>query len=66
MLWWGPGGASLRRGSRSVVRRVVPAGLAAQVVTGVLIGLAVVAGAVALANGASLSWNPLSGNPFGG
>ncbi|MCU1538257.1 MAG: serine/threonine protein kinase [Humibacillus sp.] len=66
MLWRGPGGASLRRGSRSVVRRIVPAGLGVQVVTGVLVVLGVVAGALALANGASLTWNPLSGNPFGG
>ncbi len=32
MLWWGPGGASLRRGSRSIVRRLVPAGLPMQIV----------------------------------
>ncbi len=66
MLWWGPGGASLRRGSRSVVRRLVPDGLGVQVVTGVLVAIGVVAGALAIANGVSLSWNPLSGNPFGG
>ena len=66
MLWWGPGGASLRRGSRSVVRRLVPAGLGVQIVTGALVALGVVAGAIAIANGASLTWNPFSGNPFGG
>ena len=66
MLWWGPGGASLRRGSRSIVRRVVPAGLPLQVVTGVLATFGVVAGAVAIAKGASVTWIPFSGNPFGG
>ncbi len=34
MLWWGPGGASLRRGSRSIVRRLVPAGLPMRIVAG--------------------------------
>ncbi|HET7801462.1 MAG TPA: serine/threonine-protein kinase [Humibacillus xanthopallidus] len=66
MLWWGPGGASLRRGSRSIVRRLVPAGLSTQIVAGVLATVGVVAGAIAIANGASLTWNPFSGNPFGG
>ena len=66
MLWWGPGGASLRRGSRSIVRRIVPAGLPMQIVAGVLATLGVVVGAVAMAKGASLTWNPFSGNPFGG
>ena len=66
MLWWGPGGASLRRGSRSIMRRLVPAGLSTQIVAGVLAVLGVVAGAVAIANGASLTWNPFSRNPFGG
>jgi serine/threonine protein kinase len=32
MGWWGPGGASLRRGSRSLVRGVVPGKLATQLV----------------------------------
>jgi hypothetical protein len=66
MLWWGPGGASLRRGSRSIVRRLVPAGLSMQIVSGALATVGVVAGAIAIAKGASISWNPFSGNPFGG
>ncbi len=35
--WWGPGGASLRRGSRSMVRGVTPGATAAQVAAGVLL-----------------------------
>jgi serine/threonine protein kinase len=66
MLWWGPGGASLRRGSRSVVRRIMPSGLSVQIVAGVLTVVGVVAGAIAIANGAALTWNPFSGNPFSG
>ena len=40
MLWWGPGGVSLRRGARSIVRTVSPGPLAQQVavVTLLLLG----------------------------
>ena len=65
MLWWGPGGASLRRGSRSMARRLVPVGLASQVVGGLLVVLGLVAALVALRHGASLTWKPFSGSPFG-
>ncbi|WP_330474650.1 serine/threonine-protein kinase [Terrabacter sp. C0L_2] len=65
MLWWGPGGASLRRGSRSIARRVVPAGLASQIVAGLLVVAGIAAALVALQNGQSITWNPFSGNPFG-
>jgi hypothetical protein len=65
MLWWGPGGASLRRGSRSIARSLVPAGVASQVVAGLLVVLGVAAALVALQQGASLTWSPFSGNPFG-
>lgn len=65
MLWMGPGSASLRRGSRSIVRRLVPQGLPSQVVTGLLVGVGLALAAVAMGNGASISWEPLSGNPFG-
>jgi serine/threonine protein kinase len=66
MLWWGPGGASLRRGSRSILRRLVPAGLPLQIAVGVLATVGFVAGAVAIAKGVAVTWNPFSGNPFGG
>ena len=64
VLWWGPGGASLRRGSRSMARRLVPAGLANQAVTALLAVLGLVVALVALQHGASLTWEPFSGNPL--
>ncbi|MDN5797598.1 MAG: serine/threonine protein kinase, partial [Intrasporangium sp.] len=66
MLWWGPGGTSLRRGSRSVVRRVIPPGLPTQVVGFACVATGLILAAVALSRGASLDWQPWSGNPFGG
>ncbi|WP_347354836.1 serine/threonine-protein kinase [Intrasporangium sp.] len=66
MLWWGPGGTSLRRGSRSVVRRVVPRGLPTQVVGFACVAAGLILAAVALSRGVSLDWRPWSGNPFGG
>ena len=45
--WWGPGGASLRRGSRSIVRGLSPGATASQVAAAVL--LVVAAGLVASA-----------------
>ncbi|MFC7595387.1 protein kinase [Terrabacter sp. GCM10028922] len=65
MLWRGPGGASLRRGSRSMARRLVPAGLAAQVVPTVLTAFGLVVALVALQRGASLTWDPFATDPFG-
>ncbi|EWT05590.1 serine/threonine protein kinase [Intrasporangium chromatireducens Q5-1] len=66
MLWWGPGGTSLRRGSRSVIRRVVPSALPAKVVGIVCVVGGFVLVGIALAQGGSLAWTPWSGNPFGG
>lgn len=43
--WWGPGGTSLRRGSRSIMRSLTPPGLGAELVT---TGLGVVALALAV------------------
>jgi serine/threonine protein kinase len=64
MVWWGPGGASLRRGSRSIVRRAVPDGGAAQVVASALVVAGVALSMVALSRGVSGSWQPFGGNPF--
>ncbi|GAA2031734.1 hypothetical protein GCM10009740_22090 [Terrabacter terrae] len=64
-LWWGPGGASLRRGSRSMARSLVPAGLTSQVVSGILGVFGVVAAVAALRHGVSFTWNPFSASPFG-
>jgi hypothetical protein len=65
MLWWGPGGASLRRGSRSMARTLVPAGVVAQVVPAVLVVFGAVAALTALRHGVSFTWNPFSASPFG-
>ena len=65
MLWWGPGGASLRRGSRSMARRLVPAGLATQIVAGVLTVFGLAAALVALEHGTSVTWLPFGSSPFG-
>lgn len=65
VLWWGPGGASLRRGSRSMARRLVPSGVANQVVTLVLAVGGIVVALVALQHGGSLTWAPFAANPLG-
>ena len=65
MLWWGPGGASLRRGSRSMARRLVAEGLTTKVTTAVAVGFAVVVAVVSLSHGTALLWAPFAGNPLG-
>jgi hypothetical protein len=47
-----------------MARRLVPAGLAGQVVPGVLAAFGLVAALVALRQGASLTWDPFAANPF--
>ena len=47
--WWGPGGASLRRGSRSIVRGLTPGEAAGQVAAGILLVVAAVVLAMTLA-----------------
>lgn len=64
MSWWGPGGTSLRRGSRSLVRAVAPSDVTARIVAGVLL-----LGAVGLLLGLGLtasepSWWPATGFPL--
>jgi predicted Ser/Thr protein kinase len=63
MAWWGPGGASLRRGSRSLMRGLVREGL----VTSVVGALLVVGGLGALVwsvvHGGTPSWTPMNGPP---
>lgn len=60
--WWGPGGASLRRGSRSIVRGVTPGATATQVVAAALLLGAAVLLAVTVAGGGP-SWTPRTDAP---
>ncbi len=58
VAWWGPGGDSLRRGTRSIVRGVVCPGLPTGIVAGALIGVMVVLGGEAFAHLGVPSWWP--------
>jgi len=60
--WWGPGGASLRRGSRSIVRGISPGNTARQVVAALLLVLAAGLVASAVAAGGP-SWWPSTTAP---
>jgi predicted Ser/Thr protein kinase len=59
LAWWGPGGASLRRGSRSLVRGVARGRTVTAVVVVVLLLAAVVLTALALTRHGELAWWPL-------
>lgn len=61
--WWGPGGAALRRGSRSIVRGVVRPGIASEVVVGVLIAGALALLVLSFARQGSFVWWPFPGDP---
>ena len=60
--WWGPGGASLRRGSRSIVRGLTPGEAAGQVAAGILLVVAAVVLATAL-TGSGPTWWPRTTAP---
>ncbi len=60
MGWWGPGGTSLRRGSRSALRAVTPSPLAAELATGLLVTVAVGAGLWAFVRGGTPLWWPFT------
>jgi serine/threonine protein kinase len=59
IAWWGPGGASLRRGSRSLVRGVARGETFTAVVIGVLLLAAAVLAVLAFARHGQLTWWPL-------
>ncbi len=63
VAWWGPGGASLRRGTRSVVRGLVRPGVATDVVVGVLLAAALALVVFALVRPGEVGWWPLPGSP---
>lgn len=58
VAWWGPGGLSLRRGSRSLVRGVVPVGAASALATGFLMVVGAALAAWAIAEGGTVSLWP--------
>lgn len=65
MGWVGPGGASLRRGTRSMVRGLVPMGVVRSSLVAVLLVLAAVALMwMMLHDGSTVSWWPLSESPW--
>nr|WP_257909383.1 hypothetical protein [Janibacter limosus] len=62
--WWGPGGPSLRRGSRSMARSVTgPPALRLVVVAALLIFAVGVLGALAV-GALDISWWPSLGSPL--
>jgi serine/threonine protein kinase len=65
LLWWGAGGAPLRRGSRSIVRALLPAGSVAQVVGWVLAGGGIVLVLLSGSRGTNYGWWPWQSGPFG-
>lgn len=65
VAWWGPGGASLRRGSRSLVRGAVRPGAATDVVVGLLLAGAGALVVLALVRQGDVSWWPLPGSVAG-
>jgi hypothetical protein len=63
IAWFGPGGASLRRGSRSLARGIAPTATSAQVATGVFLVVALgLIGALALRTGLPI-WTPWTEPP---
>lgn len=63
MAWWGPGGASLRRGSRSLMRGVVRPGLVTSVVGALLVVGALTALVWSVVHGGHPVWGPMSAPP---
>ncbi|MFB9375992.1 serine/threonine-protein kinase [Kineococcus gynurae] len=60
--WFGPGGASLQRGTRVSVRRVLAGERATGIVVGILL-LVAVAAVITAAGGSTPDWYPLPGSP---
>lgn len=65
LLWWGAGGAPLRRGSRSIVRTLLPRGIASQLAGWALAGAGILLVLMSGSRGATYGWWPWQGGPFG-
>lgn len=63
MSWWGPGGASLRRGAKSLARGLAPVGLIGDIVVGVLSAAAIGLTVWALVRRGVPIWWPLQSVP---
>lgn len=64
--WWGIGGTSLRRGSRSLVRGLAPGRVGAATVSVLLLLVAAYLAVRSQATGAAPEWWPLRNNPVAG
>lgn len=64
--WWGIGGTSLRRGSRSLVRGLAPGRAGAATVSVLLVLAAAYLAVRSQATGAAADWWPLRNNPLDG
>lgn len=64
VAWWGPGGSTLRRGTRVVARTASPGRYGPMVVIGVLLVAAAVIGLVSQSSGFEPTWAPLTEDPF--
>lgn len=62
--WWGPGGATLRRGTRVLARAASPGRHGPVIVAGVILLVAAVTGLVSQSSGFEPSWAPLRTDPF--
>ena len=63
--WWGPGGSTVRRGTRVVVRSLTPGRAGATILAGVVILAAAAIALVSQSSGFEPSWIPLTEDPFG-
>ncbi len=59
IAWWGPGGASLQRGTSSLVRGGIPAGAVTSFVVGMLLVVAAALVVLAVTRQGSLDWWPV-------
>jgi Protein kinase domain len=66
VAWWGPGGTSLRRGSRDLARALTPGRLGQVLVAGLLLLVAVSAVVVLMQSDWPPDWTPLPGPPLAG
>ncbi len=64
LSWWGAGGTSLRRGSRSLVRGLAPSGVGAVGVTAVLLATSAYVVYRSQSGAGQLIWWPLAGPPL--